>query len=120
METLQSLRDTIQSVKKSNSEAGLGQISASDPKPGPSKQSNDLPVSRNTQSNTNQPNIRTSDEPTKTDFCWPALPPQFGQKIQSQFRSDPKSEKSECVCLVKPSVSTLNPLGPLWIRSPYR
>ena len=38
METLQSLRDKIKSVKKTNSEAGVDQISVLNPKPGPSKQ----------------------------------------------------------------------------------
>ena len=52
MESLQSLRDKIKSVKKTNSEAGVDQISAADLKPGLSKQPYDLPISPNTQSNT--------------------------------------------------------------------
>ena len=103
LEAMQSLRDKITSVKKS-SEAGVDQISASDPKPGTSKQTDDLPSHPNTQSN-----IKTSehmDEPMNTDFCGPALPPQFGENVQSELRSDPSrsdqnSKQSECVCSLK-------------------
>ena len=64
METLQSLRDEIKSVKKQNSKEGMDQISASDLKPGPSKQ----PTSSNTQPNNNQLNTRTSDYPWRQSF----------------------------------------------------
>ena len=53
MEAMQSLRDKIKSVKKS-SEAEVDQISTSDPRPGPSKQPDDLPSYLTT-----QPNIQT-------------------------------------------------------------
>ena len=56
METLQSLRDEIKAVKKTNSKVGVDHISALDPKPGPSKQPEDLPISLNNQPNSNQPN----------------------------------------------------------------
>ena len=67
------------------------QISTSDPKPGTSKQNDDLPPHLNTQLNT-QPIIQASehmDEAMETDFCGPALPPQFGQTVQSEPGSDP-------------------------------
>ena len=50
MEAIQYLRDKIESFKKS-SEMGVDQISASDPKPGTSKQTDDLPSHPNTQPN---------------------------------------------------------------------
>ena len=56
MEALQSLRDEIKSVKKTTAEPEVDQISISYPKPGPSKQLDDLPISPNTQPNI-QPNI---------------------------------------------------------------
>ena len=45
----------------------------------------------------------------ETDFCGPALPPQFGENVQSELGSDPNrsdqntghSEQSERVCSVK-------------------
>ena len=58
LEAMQSLRDEFKAVKDS-SEAGVDQISASDPKPGTSKQTDDLPSHPNT-----QPNIQT---PKHTD-----------------------------------------------------
>ena len=64
----------------------MDQISISDPKPGTSKQTDDLPSHPNT-----QPNVKTSehtDEPMETDFCGLALPPQFGENVQSELRSD--------------------------------
>ena len=82
---MQSLRDKIKSVKKS-SEAEVDQISTSDPKPGTSKQTGDLPSHRNT-----QPNIQTSehtDEPVEIAFCGPALLPQFCENVQFELRSD--------------------------------
>ena len=55
MEAMQSFRNEIKSVKKTTSkEMEVDQISTSDPKPGPSKESDDLPSYPNT-----QPNIRT-------------------------------------------------------------
>ena len=51
LEAMQSLRDKIKSVKKT-SEAGVDQISTSDPKPGTSKQTDDLPPHPNIQPNT--------------------------------------------------------------------
>ena len=87
MEAMQSLRNEIKSVKKTTSEAEINQISASDPKPGPSKQSDLLPLSPNIQLNS-QPNTQTSDEPMDTEFCGPSLPPQFGQRFQSEIGSD--------------------------------
>ena len=97
MESLQYLRDEFKFVKKSNSEAGLDLISASDLKPGPSKQS-DLQISPNT----NQPNTQASDKPMETDFAGPLLPPQFVQRSESEIRSDPNSEPSDSVPSVKP------------------
>ena len=87
MEAMQSLRDKIKSVKKINYEAGVDQISTSDPKPGLSKQPDGLPVSPNTQPNT-QPNTRSSHEPKDTEFFGPSLPPQFGQRLQFEIRSE--------------------------------
>ena len=86
LEAMQSLRDKFKTIKKS-SEVGVDQISTSDPKPGTSKQNDDLPSHPNT-----QPNIQASeqmDEPMKTDLCGPALPPQFRQSVQSELGSDP-------------------------------
>ena len=68
---MQSLRDEFKTMKKS-SEAGLDQISASDPKPRTSKQNDDLPCHPNT-----QPNIQASehtDEPMRQTSGGPALP----------------------------------------------
>ena len=87
METLQSLGDKIKSVKKTNSEAGVDQISTSNLKLSPSQQPNDLPVSLNT-----QPDTQALDEPIETEFCGPSLPPQFGQRFQSKIGSDKNSE----------------------------
>ena len=50
LEAMQSLRDEIKTIKIS-SEAEVDQISASDPKPGTSKQNDDLPSHPNTQPN---------------------------------------------------------------------
>ena len=58
MEAMHSLRDEIKHVKTTTSEAEVDQISASDPRPGPSKQPINLPSYRNTQPNT-QSNIQT-------------------------------------------------------------
>ena len=98
---MQSLRDESKSVKKTTSKAEVDQIYASDSKPGPSKQPDDLTSYLKT-----QPNIRTSDEPMETDICGPVSPPQFGEKIQSEIgsevnRSDQNSKQSERVCPVK-------------------
>ena len=67
-EAMQSLRDEIKSVKKKTSQAELDQISASDPKPGPSKQPNDLPSYPNT-----PPDIQTLDKSMETDYLWACL-----------------------------------------------
>ena len=42
----------------------------------------------------------------ETDFCWPALPPQLGENVQSKLKSEPNrsdqnSKQSECVCSIK-------------------
>ena len=50
LEAMQSLRDWFKTMKKS-SELGVDQISASDPKPGTSKQNDDLPSNLNTKLN---------------------------------------------------------------------
>ena len=84
MEAMQSLRVEIKSVTKAPSKAEVDQIFASDPKPSPSKQPDDLPSYPNT-----QPNIQTLDEPMETDFCGPALPPQFSENVQSKLGSYP-------------------------------
>ena len=84
----------------------MDQISASDPKPGTSKQNDALPSNPNTKLNT-QLNIQATehiDEPMETDFCGP-LPP-FSEKIQSELGSDPNrsdqtSEQPEQVYSVK-------------------
>ena len=101
VEAMQSLRDEIKSVKKTTSKAEVGQISISDLKPGPSKQSDDLPSYLNI-----QPSIQTSDEPMETDFCGPILPPQPFETVQSEFGSDPNrsdqnSKQYKRVCSVK-------------------
>ena len=101
LEAMQSLRVEFKTIKTS-SEAGLDQISASDPKPGTSKQNDDLPPHLKTQPDT-QLNIQAfkhMDEPMETDFCGPALHPQFRQSVQSELGSDPSrsdqnSEHSE-------------------------
>ena len=76
MEAMQSLTDEFKTIKKS-SEAGMDQISALDPKPGTSKQNDDLPPHRNIEPNT-ELNI----------LCGPALPPNFCGNVQSKLRSD--------------------------------
>ena len=76
---------------KKSSDVEVYQISTSDLKPGTNKQDDDLLSHPNTQPNT-QPNIQASkhmDEPMKTDFCGSALPPQFGQSVQSELGLDP-------------------------------
>ena len=70
LETLQSLRDKIKSVKKPNSKAGVDQISASYLKPGPSQQPDVHKSPR-----TNHPSTKHSDKPMETDFVVPPLPP---------------------------------------------
>ena len=64
----------------------VDQISASDPKPGTTKQNDDLPSHPNTRLNIHA--SKHTDKPMETDFCWPALPPQFGQSVQSELGSD--------------------------------
>ena len=87
-----SVRDKLKTMKKS-SEVGVDQISASDPKPGTSKQNEDFPSNLNTKPNSQQPNIQASkhtDEPMETDFCGP-LPLQFRQtecSVQTQIKSE--------------------------------
>ena len=63
METLQYLRDKIKSFIKPNSEAGVDQISASDPKPGLSQQP-DWQKSLSP----NYPSTKHSDEPMETEY----------------------------------------------------
>ena len=75
MEAMQSLRDEIKSVKKTNLEVGVDQTPSSDPKPGPSKQPDDLPISPNT-----QPNI-----PWRQNFVW--LENSAQVRIRSEFRT---------------------------------
>ena len=105
MESLQSLRDKIKSVKKPNSEVGVDQISALDPKPGPSKQP-DLPKFPNT----NPPSNKPSDEPMETDFGGPPLPPQFVERFESEIPSEPNAEQSKRFPAAKPK----NPHGLKW------
>ena len=95
METLQSLRVKIESVEKPNSKAGVNHISASDPKPGPSKQP-DLQKSLST----NHPSTKPLYEPMETYFVGPPLPPQFVWRFESK-PLDPNSELSECFAAVK-------------------
>ena len=98
METLQSLRDKIKSVKKHNSEVGVDQISASvNPKPGPSKQP-DLQKSPSTSHTSTKP----LDKPMETDFVGPHLPPQFAQRFESEIPSDVNSEQSKHFAVAKP------------------
>ena len=96
MQTLQSLKDEIKSVKKINFEVEMGQISTSDPKPGPSKQP-DLQNSPNT----NLPSNKPSDEPMATVFACLPLPPQFIQKFESEIRSDMNSKETEGFAVAK-------------------
>ena len=98
METLQSLRDKIKSVKKHNSEVGVDQISPSaNPKPGPSKQP-DLQKSPST----SHTNTKPLDKPMETDFVGPHLPPQFVQWFKSEIPSDVNSEQSKHFAVAKP------------------
>ena len=58
----------------------MDQISASDPKPGTSQQS-DLHIHQSRKS---------SDEPMETEFAGPPLPPQFVQRFKSEIPSEGK------------------------------
>ena len=79
MEILQSLRGDIKSAKKTNSEVGVDQISASDPKPDPSKQP-DLQKSPST----NHLSSKPSAELMETI-----------QRFKSEIPSDRNSEQSK-------------------------
>ena len=60
LEAMQSFRDDFKTLKKA-SEAGIDQISASNPKPGTSKQNDDLSSNPNPNPNTQQLNIQASE-----------------------------------------------------------
>ena len=82
LEAMKSLRDKMQSIKKSAKEVELGQSSTSASKPGPSKQSDNLPP--NPALNTHS---ERTDEAMELDMYGPSLPPQFGD-TQSEHGSD--------------------------------
>ena len=83
LEAMKSLRDEMQSIKKSAKEVELDQSSTSASKPGPSKQSDNLPPNPplNTQS-------KCTDEAMELDVYGPSLPPCFGV-AQSEHGSNP-------------------------------
>ena len=97
LEAMKSLRDEMQSIKKSAKEVELDQSSTSASKPGPSKQSDNLPP--NTQS-------ERTVEAMELDVYGPSLPPRFGD-AQSEHGPNPNygsdhhsdiSEQPEQVC----------------------
>ena len=73
LEAMKSPRDKTQSIKKSAKEVELDQSSTSASKPGPSKESDNLPP--------NTTSERT-DEAMELDMYGPSLPPRFGD-VQS-------------------------------------
>ena len=83
LEAMKSLRDEMQSIKKSK-EVELDQSSTSASKPGPSKQSDNLPP--NTGSNTLH--SECTNEAMELDVFGPSLAPRFGD-AQSEHGSDP-------------------------------
>ena len=83
LEAMKSLRDEMQSMKKSGKEVELDQSSTSASKPGPSKQSDNLPP--NSAPNTHSEH---TDEAMELDVYGPSLPPRFGD-AQSEHGSDP-------------------------------
>ena len=80
LEAMKSLRDEMQSIKKSVKEVELDQSSTSASKPGPSKETDELPPNT-----TSEP----TDEAIELDVYGPSLPPWFGD-AQSEHGSDPK------------------------------
>ena len=102
LEAMKSLRDEMQSMKKSAKEVELDQSSTSASKPGPSKQSDNSNSAPNTHS-------ECTDEAIELDVYGPSLPPQFGD-AQSEHCSDLNhgshhqsdlSEQPEQVCLTR-------------------
>ena len=92
LEAMKSLRDEMQSIKKSAKEVELDQNSTSASKPGPSTQLDNLPP--NTAPNTLL--SERTDEAMELDVYGPSFPPQFGD-AQSEHGSD-ISEQPEQVC----------------------
>ena len=101
LEAMKSLRDNMQSIKKSAKEVELDQSSTSASKPGPSKQSDNLPLnpSPNTQS-------ECTDEAMEVDVYGPSLPPRFGDaqsehgsnlNYGSDYHSDISEHPNRCV-----------------------
>ena len=88
LEAMKSLRDQMQSIKKSAKEVELDQSSTSASKPGPSKQSDNLPP--NTAPNTQSEH---TDEAMELDLYGPSLPPQL-RDAQSKHGSDPNHGSS--------------------------
>ena len=104
LEAMKSLRDEMQSMKKSAKEVELDQSSTSASKPGPSKQFDNLPP--NSAPNTHS---ECTDEAKEFDVYGPSLPQQFGD-AGSEHGSDPNhgsdhqsdlSEQPKQVCLVR-------------------
>ena len=85
LEAMKSLRDEMQSIKKSAKEVELDQSSTSASKPGPSKQSDKLHP--NTAPNLPNTQSECTDEAKELNLCGPSLPPQFGD-AQSKHGSD--------------------------------
>ena len=83
LETMKSFRDKMQSIKKSAKEVELDQSSTSASKPGPSKQSDNLPP--NPAPNTHS---ERTDEEMKLDVYAPSLSPRL-RDAQSEHGSDP-------------------------------
>ena len=89
LEAMKSLREKMQSMKKSAKEVELDQSSISALKPGPSKQSDYLPP--NSAPNTHS---ERNDESMELDVYSPSLPPRF-RDDQSEHGSDHQSDLSE-------------------------
>ena len=81
---MKSLRDEMHSIKKSAKEVELDQSSTSASKPGPSKQSDNLPP--NTAPNAPNTQSKHTNEAMELDLYSPSLPPQFGD-AQSEHGS---------------------------------
>ena len=80
LEAMKSLRDKMQSMKKTVKEVEVDQTPTSASKPGTSKQTDTLPP--NTQP------FKHTDEAMELDLYGPSLPPRFGD-AQSKHGSDP-------------------------------
>ena len=86
LEARKSLRGEMQSIKKSAKEVDLDQSSTSASKPGPSKQSDNLPPNTAPNPAPNTQSERTY-EAMELDLYGPSLPSQFGD-AQSEHGSD--------------------------------